>query len=155
LSKSVWVAGRELKFCITILCKLTNIYGYSNLEFFEIRLGVFLKNSEIFLKNGQKFVLVGRKNSDICSKNAKNWSKSIFFWELKNKISNDKLCKIVFKTLFSWNFESSRWIFLKMENAYSLVCNVWKVHTRPTSASDFLTIFSSSLSKKIQFPVFL
>jgi hypothetical protein len=26
-----------------------------------------------------------------------------------------------------------------MENAYSLVCNMWKVHTRPTSASDFLT----------------
>jgi hypothetical protein len=24
-----------------------------------------------------------------------------------------------------------------MENAYSLVCNMWKVHTRPTSASDF------------------
>jgi hypothetical protein len=25
-----------------------------------------------------------------------------------------------------------------MENAYSLVCNMWKVYTRPTSASDFL-----------------
>jgi hypothetical protein len=25
-----------------------------------------------------------------------------------------------------------------MENAYSLVCNMRKVHTRPTSASDFL-----------------
>jgi hypothetical protein len=61
----------------------------------------------------------------------------VFFWELKNKISNDKLCNKVFKTLFSCNFESSRWIFLKMENAYPLVCNMWKVHTRPTSASDF------------------
>jgi hypothetical protein len=67
----------------------------------------------------------------------KNWSKSVCFWELKNKISNDKLCNKVFNTLFSWNFGSSRWIFLKMENAYSLVCNMWKVHTRPTSASDF------------------
>jgi hypothetical protein len=35
---------------------LTNINGYSYLEFFEIRLRVFLKNSEIFLKKGQRFV---------------------------------------------------------------------------------------------------
>jgi hypothetical protein len=27
-----------------------------------------------------------------------------------------------------------------MVNAYSLVCNMWKVHTRPTSASDFFHI---------------
>jgi hypothetical protein len=56
LSKSVWVAGRELKFGMNMCCLLKNINGYSNLEFFEIRLRVFLKNSEIFLKNGQKFV---------------------------------------------------------------------------------------------------
>jgi hypothetical protein len=29
-----------------------------------------------------------------------------------------------------------------MENAYSLVCNMWKVHTRPTSASDFFRAVS-------------
>jgi hypothetical protein len=43
------------------------------------------------------------------------------------------------------NFGSSRWIFLKMENAYSLVCNVWKVHTRPTSASDFLFVINPKI----------
>jgi hypothetical protein len=31
-------------------CLLKNKNGYSNLELFEIRLGIFLKNSEIFLK---------------------------------------------------------------------------------------------------------
>jgi hypothetical protein len=54
--KSVWVAGRELKLGMNMRCLLKNINGYSNLDFFEIRLRVFLKNSEIFLKNGQKFV---------------------------------------------------------------------------------------------------
>jgi hypothetical protein len=34
-----------------------------------------------------------------------------------------------------------------MENAYSLVCNMWKVHTRPTSASDF---FLSSFIRRNQ-----
>jgi hypothetical protein len=58
MSKAVWVAGRELKFGMNMRCLLTNINGYSNLEFFEIRSRVFLKNSEIFLKNGQKFVLI-------------------------------------------------------------------------------------------------
>jgi hypothetical protein len=56
LSKSVWVAGRGLKFGKNMRCLLKNINGYSNWEFFEIRSRVFLKNSEIFLKNGQKFV---------------------------------------------------------------------------------------------------
>jgi hypothetical protein len=56
LSKPVWVAGRELKFGMNMRCLLTNTNGYSNLEFFEIRLRVSLKNSEIFLKKGQKFV---------------------------------------------------------------------------------------------------
>jgi hypothetical protein len=31
---------------------------YSDLHFFEIRLRVFLKNSEIYLKNGKKKILV-------------------------------------------------------------------------------------------------
>jgi hypothetical protein len=56
LSKLVWVAGRKLKISMNMRCLLTNEIGYSNLEFFEIGLRVFLKNSEIFLKNGQKFV---------------------------------------------------------------------------------------------------
>jgi hypothetical protein len=56
LSKSVWVGGRELKFGMSLHRSLKNINGYSNLVFSEIRLRVFLKNSEIFLKNGKIFV---------------------------------------------------------------------------------------------------
>jgi hypothetical protein len=47
LSKSVWVAGSELKFGINMryFALLKNKNGYSNLELFEICLRVFLKNS--------------------------------------------------------------------------------------------------------------
>jgi hypothetical protein len=39
-----------------------------------------------------------------------------------------------------------------MENAYSLVCNMWKVHTRPTSASDFFFVFviSNNVSRELK-----
>jgi hypothetical protein len=42
-------------------CLLTNKNAYSNLECFEIRLRVFLKNSGFFLKKGQKLILVRRR----------------------------------------------------------------------------------------------
>jgi hypothetical protein len=44
------------------------------------------------------------------------------------------------------NFGNLRWIFLD-KIAYSLLCNVWKVDTRPTSASDF---FSKSEKRFLQ-----
>jgi hypothetical protein len=50
ISKSFWVEARELKFRMNMRHQTT----YSDLFFFEIRLKVFLKNSEIYLKNGQK-----------------------------------------------------------------------------------------------------
>jgi hypothetical protein len=53
---SVWVAGRELKFGMTIRCLLTNNNKYLYLDFFVICSRVSLKNSEIFLKNGNFFV---------------------------------------------------------------------------------------------------
>jgi hypothetical protein len=37
-----------------MLCKLKHEKNYSDLDYFEIRLRVLLKNSEIYLKNGQK-----------------------------------------------------------------------------------------------------
>jgi hypothetical protein len=121
--------GSRLKFGLIMLCYLTRING-CQCYVFRFCLRVFLINSGFFF-----------------SKNVKNWSKSVCFLELKNKISNDKLCNKVLKTLFSWNFGSSRWISLKMENAYSLVCNMWKVHTRPTSASDFFFLILENFQK--------
>jgi anaerobic ribonucleoside-triphosphate reductase len=41
-----------------MLCKVKYKIAYSDLEFFGIRLRVFLKNLRIFFKNGQKFVQV-------------------------------------------------------------------------------------------------
>jgi hypothetical protein len=55
---------------------------------------------------------------------------------------------IEFSKLYS--LESSRWIFLKLENAYSLVFNMWKVHTRPTSASNFFYPFWERIPRFIR-----
>jgi hypothetical protein len=54
--KSVWKHARELKFCMNMLCEVKFKIEYSGLEFFGIRLRVFLKNPEIFFKNCQKYV---------------------------------------------------------------------------------------------------
>jgi hypothetical protein len=39
-------------------------------------------------------------------------------------------------------------IFLEKKIAYSLVCNVWKVYTRPISASDFFDLKLSNLHRE-------
>jgi hypothetical protein len=39
------------------------------------------------------------------------------------------------------------------ENAYSLVYNMWNVHTRPTRASDFSIVLVLFMAKKLKWRV--
>jgi hypothetical protein len=87
LSKSVWVAGRELKFGINMRCLLTIINEYSNLEFFEIRLRVFLKNNQ-FLRLKFHNIITIQPN-----RHADNYSPAYQsgFWKHHSMVSSIKL----------------------------------------------------------------
>jgi hypothetical protein len=112
-----------LKFGLIMLCYLTRIKGYQ-CYVFQFCLRVFLINSGHF------------------SKYVKNWSKSVCFWELKIQfwmmsfaIKFSKLNSLkILEVLDGFFWKSNCFV-------YSLVCNMWKVHTRPTSASDFFILF--------------
>jgi hypothetical protein len=55
LSKSVWVAGRELKFGLILICSLTRINGYQ-CYVFRFCLRVFLIISEYFFEKCQELI---------------------------------------------------------------------------------------------------
>jgi hypothetical protein len=58
VSKPIWLQARALKICMNKHCWIKYEIAYPNLEFFEIRLRVFLKNLRIFFKNVSKSVWV-------------------------------------------------------------------------------------------------
>jgi hypothetical protein len=54
MSKKIWVEAGELKFSMNMLYYFKLKTTYSELEFFEIRLRVLLKNYKFFLKKCKK-----------------------------------------------------------------------------------------------------